>query len=185
MLNVVGAVVIAGIAIILSGVAYAETLVPLILADFYIPQMFYLRTPRPTPYLDTLTRNTARYISLKRLRLMDLNTFRTVGWQHRFTKQSMHTLDYSQKPFYSMYAIQRCRELGVDLVGLFIAVISICVALIFRYTTSQAGLGTLCLISPNPSAVVNLLMSAWTNLENVFGLTSSVLEQHIARTAAR
>jgi ABC-type multidrug transport system fused ATPase/permease subunit len=98
-----------------------------------------------------------------------LEHIRAFGWQEDFLQENLRVLDYSQGPYYYMYTIQRWLELAMDLIGLFIALILICMTTFFRQMTTQAGLGLSLLNLITYSNMLNLAVGCWTTLETSLG----------------
>lgn len=142
---------------------------PFIICVFYTLQTFYLRTSRQMRHLDIEAKAPLYTLFTETSTPNGLEHIRAFGWQLEFTKESMRALDYSQIPYYYMYTIQRWLELSMDLIGLFVATILICITTFFRQTTSQAGLGLSLLNLVTYSNMVNILVAAWTNLETSLG----------------
>jgi ABC-type multidrug transport system fused ATPase/permease subunit len=156
------------IGIVASGAQYSALLVPFIIAVFFTLQMFYLRTSRQLRLLD-IEAAAPLYTLFTETSTHGLEHIRAFGWQIDFTKETYHALDYSQRPYYYMNAIQRWLQLSMDLVGLFIALIIISTTLSFRQTTSQAGLGLSLLYLVDLSHMLKGFVSAWTDLETSLG----------------
>ncbi len=98
-----------------------------------------------------------------------LEHIRAFGWQASYIAEGIHVLDHSQKPYYYMFTIQRWLELAMDLIGLFLALILICITTFYRQTTTQAALGLSMLNLITFGNILNLAVSAWTKLETALG----------------
>lgn len=157
------------IIIIVSGAQYSALILPLVAAVFYILQKYYLRTSRQMRFLDIEAKSPLYTVFTDMASPNGLEHIRAFGWQDQFTTEGIQALEFSQKPFYYMYTIQRWLELSMDLIGLFIALILISVTTFYRQTTSQAGLGLSMLNLITFSNMLNLFMNAWTQLETSLG----------------
>ena len=155
--------------IIVSGAKYSALLVPFIIAMFYTLQMFYLRTSRQIRYLDIEAKAPLYTLFTDMSSPNGLEHIRAFGWQEDFLQENFRVLDYSQGPYYYMYTIQRWLELAMDLIGLFIALILICMTTFFRQMTTQAGLGLSLLNLVTFSNMLNLAIGSWTTLETSLG----------------
>ena len=156
------------IGLIVAGAQYSALLVPFIIAVFFTLQMFYLRTSRQMRLLE-IEAAAPLYTLFTETSTHGLEHIRAFGWEIDFTKETYDALDYSQRPYYYMNAIQRWLQLSMDLVGLFIALILICITTSFRHTASQAGLGLSLLNLVSFSELMNAFVSAWTDLESSLG----------------
>lgn len=160
---------IVSLVIIVAGAKYTALLIPFIIAVFAALQMYYLRTSRQMRYLDIEAKAPLYTLFTETSTLNGLEHIRAFGWQRSFTSESMHALDYSQKPFYYLFAIQRWLELSMDLIGFFVALILICISVSFREVTSQAGVGLSLLNLITFSSFVSQFVGSWVNLETSLG----------------
>ena len=155
--------------IIISAAQYSALILPAIVAVFYGLQLYYLRTSRQMRYLDIEAKAPLYTVFTDMSNPNGLEHIRAFGWQERLTAEGIQALEFSQKPFYYMYTVQRWLELSMDLIGLSMALILICIATFYRQTTSQAGLGLSMLNLITFGNMMNLFISAWTELETSLG----------------
>jgi ABC-type multidrug transport system fused ATPase/permease subunit len=103
--------------------------------------------------------------------LMHIRSFR---WHDQILSQSLTLLDYSQKPFYYMFCIQRWLALVSELFVLAVATILVSVALCYRSTTSQnaLGLSLLTLIQFGDSIIT--LLNTWIATETSLGAIARI-----------
>ncbi|KAL4738175.1 P-loop containing nucleoside triphosphate hydrolase protein [Aspergillus similis] len=117
---------------ILVGVAsvYAAIAFPVVLLSLYAIQKVYLRTSRQLRLLEI----EAKAPLLSRLTdcLSGLVTLRAFGWQDAVEERSLKILDYSHRPFYSMYSAQRWLTITLDLVVAGIAIVLIILVVALR-----------------------------------------------------
>jgi ATP-binding cassette, subfamily C (CFTR/MRP), member 1 len=114
------------------------TIVPLLLA-VYVVQFVYLRTSRQLRFLDLEAKSPLYTHFLETTQ--GLATIRAFGWQHEMRDEGVRLLDYSQKPFYLMTAIQRWLSLVLSLIISAEAVLVVGLALGLRHMTSPGLLG--------------------------------------------
>ncbi|KAF7719382.1 Uncharacterized protein PECH_004876 [Penicillium ucsense] len=155
---------------ILIGVSskYAAISFPFVLGLLFIIQKIYLRTSRQIRFLD-LEAKAPLYSNFTDC-LQGLVTLRAFGWQHAMEKKNIELLDYSQRPFYLMFAIQRWLTLSLDLVVAGIAVLLMILVVALRGTSLGAGsIGVALLNVIQFSQSIKLMVTFWTNLETHVG----------------
>ena len=155
---------------ILIGVSskYAAISFPLVLGLLFLIQKIYLRTSRQIRFLD-LEAKAPLYSNFTDC-LQGLVTLRAFGWQHAMEKKNIELLDYSQRPFYLMFAIQRWLTLSLDLVVAGIAVLLMILVVVLRGTSLGAGsIGVALLNVIQFSQSIKLMVTFWTNLETHVG----------------
>lgn len=154
---------------ILMGIAsrYAAISFPLVILAVYSIQKVYLRTSRQLRFLD-LEAKAPLYSHFSDC-LNGLVTLRAFGWQPALEDKNFQLLDYSQRPFYLLYAIQRWLTLTLDMVVAAIAVILIVLVVTLRGTISAGDVGVALLNVILFSQSIKLLVTFWTNLETHIG----------------
>ncbi|GAQ10891.1 hypothetical protein ALT_8212 [Aspergillus lentulus] len=154
---------------ILMGIAsrYAAISFPLVILTVYSIQKVYLRTSRQLRFLD-LEAKAPLYSHFSDC-LNGLVTLRAFGWQRALEDKNLQLLDYSQRPFYLLYAIQRWLTLTLDMVVAAIAVILIVLVVTLRGTISAGDVGVALLNVILFSQSIKLLVTFWTNLETHIG----------------
>lgn len=151
-----------------AGSKYAAISFPIVLGILFLIQKFYLRTSRQLRYLD-LEAKAPLYSHFTDC-LQGLITLRAFGWQHGMEKKNIELLDYSQRPFYFMFAIQRWLTMSLDLVVAGIAILLIVLVVALRGTSLDAGsVGVALLNVIQFSQSIKLLVTFWTNLETHIG----------------
>lgn len=166
---------LAQMALIGVGSKYAAISFPFVLGILFLIQKMYLRTSRQIRFLD-LEAKAPLYSHFTDC-LQGLGTLRAFGWQHGMEKKNIELLDYSQRPFYFMFAIQRWLTLSLDLVVAGIAVLLVVLVVILRGTNLGAGsVGVALLNVIQFSQSIKLMVTFWTNLETHIGSILRVKE---------
>ncbi|XWW93464.1 hypothetical protein V2A60_001397 [Cordyceps javanica] len=160
------------VGIVASGATYAFVIVPFCIALVYILQKFYLRTSRQVRLLDI----EAKAPLFDRLgdaknAMPHIRAFR---WQKPFVKQCLELIDFSQKPYYLMFCIQRWLTIVLDLSVGAIAIVLITFAVKFRSTTSQAAIGLALVNLTTFSQSLSKMITWWISLETAFGAIARV-----------
>ncbi|PYH88676.1 putative ABC multidrug transporter [Aspergillus ellipticus CBS 707.79] len=146
---------------------YVAIAFPIVLLIVYLIQKMYLRTSRQLRYLDLEAK--APLFSHFTDCISGLVTLRAFGWQHALQEKNHRLLDYSQRPFYLLYAIQRWLTLSLDMVVAGIAVLLILLVVILRGSISAGWVGVALLNIIQFSQSIKLLITFWTNLETHIG----------------
>ncbi|KAM4067250.1 ABC transporter [Hirsutella rhossiliensis] len=157
--------VLTDIGIIASGAKYASVIIPFFVVALYCLQKFYLRTSRQIRHLD-LEAKSPLYTQLTET-AAGLQHIRAFGWQSKVLAGSLRLLDYSQKPYYYMFCIQRWLALTLDMSILVIAGVLVTFAL--NTTTSQSAIGLALINVMTLSETLSQLINAWINLETSLG----------------
>jgi ABC-type multidrug transport system fused ATPase/permease subunit len=133
----------------------------------YLIQKYYLRTSRQIRFLD-LEMKSPLYTQFTET-LAGLSTIRSFGWANAFMQENHRRLDTSQKPFYTMFCIQRWLQVVLDLFVTGMALVLVSVALnVPDHTTKGAiGLAMVNLIGFNQT--LTLVIDQWTRLETSLG----------------
>lgn len=154
---------------ILVGVAsvYAAIAFPVVLLSLYAIQKVYLRTSRQLRLLEIEAK--APLLSHFTDCLSGLVTLRAFGWQDAMEERNLKILDYSQRPFYSMYSAQRWLTLTLDLVVAGIAIILIILVVALRGSMNAPYVGIALFNVILFSQTVKLLVQFWTNMETHIG----------------
>jgi ABC-type multidrug transport system fused ATPase/permease subunit len=146
---------------------YAAISFPAVILAVYCIQKVYLRTSRQLRFLD-LEAKAPLYSHFSDC-LSGLVTLRAFGWQQALEEKNQELLDYSQRPFYLLYAIQRWLTLTLDLVVAGIAVLLIVLVVVLRGSMSAGYVGVALLNVILFSQSIKLLVTFWTNLETHIG----------------
>ncbi|KAJ5098890.1 hypothetical protein N7532_005891 [Penicillium argentinense] len=159
---------LAQMALIGAGSKYAAISFPFVLGILFLIQKMYLRTSRQIRFLD-LEAKAPLYSHFTDC-LHGLVTMRAFGWQHGMEKKNIELLDYSQRPFYFMFAIQRWLTFSLDMIVAGIAILLIVLVVILRGTSLGAGsIGVALLNVIQFSQSIKLMVTFWTNLETHIG----------------
>lgn len=130
---------IAQIGLIISGSYYLATTLPILLIVVYLLQKFYLRTSRQLQILDLEARSPIYSQFLETLE--GIVTLRAFGWQQEMRDANIKHVDYSQRPYYLLYCIQRWLNLVLDLIVAAMAILLVTLALNLRRTVDPGLLG--------------------------------------------
>ncbi|KAJ5091867.1 hypothetical protein NUU61_006737 [Penicillium alfredii] len=146
---------------------YAAISFPIVLGILFLIQKLYLRTSRQLRFLD-LEAKAPLYSHFSDC-IQGLVTLRAFGWQHAMEKKNIELLDYSQRPFYFMFAIQRWLTLSLDLVVAGIAILLIVLVVALRGSLEVGYVGVALLNVIMFSQSIKLMVTFWTNLETHIG----------------
>ena len=113
--------------------------VPLLIAVIWVLQHVYLRTSRQLRLLDLEARSPLYSHFLETL--SGLSTIRAFGWEVENKEQNKRLLDFSQRPYYLLYCVQRWLNLVLDLIVAAEAVVVVGLALGLRTSTTAGLLG--------------------------------------------
>ena len=160
--------------VILIGVSsvYAAISFPFLLAGLYLVQKFYLRTSRQLRFLD-LEAKSPLYSQFVEM-MSGLVTIRAFGWQRALEQKNADLLDYSQKPYYLLWAVQRWLTLVLDMMVAAIAVLLIVLVVTLRGFLSPGFAGVALVNIVMFSQQLRLLMTFWTQMETHIGAISRV-----------
>jgi ATP-binding cassette, subfamily C (CFTR/MRP), member 1 len=136
----------------------------------YLLQKFYLRTSRQMRHLD-LEAKSPLYTHFTET-LGGLATVRAFGWKKSFLEDNHHLLNYSQKPYYLMYCIQRWLNVVLDLIIAGIATLLVAFAVLLRSTTSEGAIGLAMVNIINFNISLSSLINSWTQMETSLGAIS-------------
>jgi ATP-binding cassette subfamily C (CFTR/MRP) protein 1 len=98
-----------------------------------------LQVSRQLRYLDLESRSPLYSHFLETLE--GLPTIRAFGWEERFIETNILRLDYSQKPFYMLFCVQKWLSLVLDMMAAAMAVLVVGLAINFRQLTDTGLLG--------------------------------------------
>jgi ATP-binding cassette subfamily C (CFTR/MRP) protein 1 len=153
--------------VVASGASYVGAAIPLCLLVLWVIQRFYLRTSRQLRFLD-LEAKTPLYTQFTEM-LSGLATIRAFGWSPAFLADSVRLLDTSQKPFYTMFCVQRWLGVVLDLFVAGMAVVLVTAALRATGTTSQGAIGLAMVNLIGFNQTLSLFLDSWTKLETSLG----------------
>lgn len=113
--------------------------IPLLVLVIWGLQHVYLRTSRQLRLLDLEARSPLYSHFLESLN--GLSTIRAFGWEQESMETNKRLLDYSQRPYYLLYCIQRWLNLVLDLIVAAEAVLVVGLALGLKASTTAGLLG--------------------------------------------
>jgi ATP-binding cassette subfamily C (CFTR/MRP) protein 1 len=145
---------------------YMAASIPVILFVLYWIQRFYLRTSRQIRLLDLEARSPLYKHFTETLE--GLTTIRALCWGETFNQTALRILDVSQKPYYTLFIIQRWLSLVLECTVAGIGVLVVALALRLPGSSGGAvGVALTSILGFN----VNLqsLISSWTNAEMALG----------------
>ncbi|KAF4511732.1 hypothetical protein G6O67_003504 [Ophiocordyceps sinensis] len=173
--------VVAGTALIASGATYVAAVMPLCILAVYAIQRFYLRTSRQMRNLD-LEAKSPLYRLLTET-AAGLETIRAFGWEQDIVHENLQHLEQSQKPYYTMYCIQRWLAVVLDMLVAAIAVVLVGFALGLPGSASQGSIGLALLNVMEFNQSLSMLVNSWTGLETSLGAIAR-LKSFLADTRA-
>jgi ATP-binding cassette subfamily C (CFTR/MRP) protein 1 len=155
------------IALIAIGSNYMAATIPLTIFVLYWIQRFYLRTSRQIRLLD-LESKSPLYKHFTET-IEGVSTIRAFGWQSTFDKIALRHLDYSQRPYYLLFCIQRWLNLVLDLLIAVLAVTLIALALRVPGQSDPGSLGVALTSVLAFNASIQGLITTWTEAETSIG----------------
>lgn len=151
---------------------YIAATMPAVLLVFFLLQKFYLRTARQLRLLDIEAKGPLFSHFLETL--SGLAAIRSYNAQQDYEHRFLERLDYSQKPFYLLYCIQRWLNLVIDSVVAGIAIVFIAIAVQTKGNIAPGLIGTALVSIINFGVSTKALIENWTNLEMCIGAVSRV-----------
>lgn len=164
--------IVVDIGIISAGARYTAAIIPLFMLLLYFISCFYLRTSRQLRHLDTEAR-TPLYTQLMEA-TSGIRHIRSFRWGSDFIWQNFGFIDYSQKPYYYLFCIQRWLALVLDLSTCVVAVSVVGLAVIFRGWTTESAVGLAMLNLISFSKNVALYVENWVDVETSLGGISRI-----------
>ena len=151
---------------------YIAATMPAVLLVFFILQKFYLRTARQLRLLDIEAKGPLFSHFLETL--SGLAAIRAYNAQENYQHRFLERLDYSQKPFYLLYCVQRWLNLVIDSIVAGIAIVFIAIAVQTKGHIAPGLIGTALVSIINFSVSTKALLENWTNLEMCIGAVSRI-----------
>ncbi|MCJ1447901.1 MAG: hypothetical protein MMC23_008413 [Stictis urceolatum] len=147
-------------------------LLPPLLLTLYFLQSFYLRTSRQLRLLEIEAKAPlyGHFLST----LSGLPTIRAFGWTAHYSAQARAHLDYSQRPLYLLYCIQRWLGLVLDLIVAGFAVGVLAVVTQLPSSSSSSALGVSMANILTFSGTLTYVLQAWAELETSIGAVARV-----------
>ncbi|KAJ6443435.1 Cyclic peptide transporter [Purpureocillium lavendulum] len=171
--------VIAGAALIASGATYVAAIIPVCAGVIYFIQKFYLRTSRQMRHLDLEAKSPLYRLFTETA--AGIITVRAFGWKRDMAEENLELLDHSQRPYYTMYCIQRWLNVVLDLLVAAIAIVLVGFALGFSNTATQGSIGLALINVMEFNQSLSMLINSWTGLETSLGAIAR-LKSFIAET---
>lgn len=157
-------------AIFLSiGAKYLAPLIPVTVFVVYSIQKFYLRTSRQLRQLDLETKSPL-YTQFTET-ISGLITIRAFGWQKYCQEEHQKLLQTSQRPFFTLFVIQRWLILVLDLLVAGIAII-LCLLAVFVPNIGPIGVSLISLVTF--SQQLTELINFWTSMETSIGAITRI-----------
>ncbi|CAE7199875.1 hypothetical protein P3342_010333 [Pyrenophora teres f. teres] len=151
---------------------YIAATMPAVLLVFFLLQKFYLRTARQLRLLDIEAKGPLFSHFLETL--SGLAAIRAYSAQQDYKRRFLERLDFSQKPFYLLYCVQRWLNLVLDSVVAGIAIVFIAIAVQTKGHIAPGLIGTALVSIINFGVSTKALLENWTNLEMCIGAVSRI-----------
>ena len=160
------------ICMISSAASYSSVIVPAFGILLYCIQYFYLRTSRQLRLLDM----EAKVPLFKHFTetASGIEHIRAFKWQENFLWLNYGLLDYSQKPYYYFFCIQRWLSLVLDMVTCLLAVITVSLALHNSVSPTTIGISMVNLVALGK--LLTDIMESWVELETCLGAVARTRE---------
>ncbi|KAL1600166.1 hypothetical protein SLS59_005789 [Nothophoma quercina] len=146
---------------------YIAATMPTVLLVFFLLQKFYLRIARQLRLLDIEAKGPLFSHFLKTL--SGLAAIRAYNAQQDYKRRFLERLDYSQKPFYLLFCVQRWLNLVIDSVVAGIAIVFIAIAVETKGHIAPGLIRTALVSIINFSVSTKALLENWTNLAMCIG----------------
>lgn len=157
-------------AIFLSvGAKYLAPLIPVAGFAVYLIQKFYLRTSRQLRQLDLETKSPL-YTQFTET-ISGLTTIRAFGWEWHFQEEHKQLLQTSQRPFFTLFVVQRWLILVLDLFVAGVA-ITLCLLAVFVPNIGPIGVSLISLVTFSQQLAE--LINFWTSMETSIGAISRI-----------
>lgn len=130
-------------------------------------QSFYLRTSRQMRHLELETQSPLYTQILETS--SGLRHIRAFKWQDQMLKDSWKLMNASQKPFYTMYSLQRWLTFIMEVMFGSISIVFVAIAVHLPKSITEAGLGLGFLQVMMFGRSINRLIDGWTRMEISLG----------------
>ncbi|CRG84683.1 hypothetical protein PISL3812_01936 [Talaromyces islandicus] len=151
------------------GAKYLTPLMPIVGFAVYLIQKFYLRTSRQLRQLDLETKSPL-YTQFTETTI-GLTTIRAFGWQQYLHDEHQKLLQASQRPFFTLFVIQRWLILVLDLLVAGIAIM-LCLLAVFVPNIGPIGVSLISLVTF--SQQLGELVNFWTSMETSIGAITRI-----------
>ncbi|KAH8710453.1 ABC transporter atnG [Beauveria bassiana] len=149
--------------IILSGATYLAIILPFMFIILFFIQRYYLRTSRQIRHLD-LEMKTPLYTFFEET-AAGLTHIRAFGWEASNMESGLAALEESQKPVYTLAAIQAWLSLVLGLLTALIGALLVSITLLIRGSSSQPAVGLSFLGLLYLSQALESTITAFTTME--------------------
>lgn len=159
--------------LVFVGSSYVTTaVIPFVVLVVYYVGTYYVRTSRQIRLLDIESK--APLFSQFLEAMSGLPSIRAYGWSEHYQHQELVALEASQRPFYTLYCIQRWLSVVLDLVIAGISVVVVAIALSMRGSSSLNLLGIALFNIVGFSGTLQVLVTQWIDLETSIGAVSRI-----------
>ena len=151
---------------------YLAVTIPFILITIYFTQSLYLRTSRQMRLLD-IEAKAPLYTHFIEL-VSGAATIRAFRWHASFQSSALKLLNFSQRPVYFLYCIQKCLGFVLDFLVAVLAVILVATVVFLRdkFQAGDVGVALVMVMTFN-SSLMNLVRF-WTEMETSIGAVKRV-----------
>lgn len=162
---------LASVALIFIGANYTAAAIPVCCVALFLVQLFYLRTSRQMRILDIQAKAPlfSHFIDTVR----GVVPLRAYGWTQQYMKRHLDALNWSQRPYYLMFTIQRWLMLVLDLFNAGLAILLVAIVMCIP-NSSTAYLGVALFNIVSFSATLQALVSDWIQVETALGAVSRI-----------
>ncbi|GLI78089.1 hypothetical protein PoHVEF18_006388 [Penicillium ochrochloron] len=159
--------------LVFVGSSYVTSAVlPFVVIVVYFVGTYYVRTSRQVRLLDIEAK--APLFSQFLEAMSGLPSIRAYGWSEHYQRQEQIALEASQRPFYTLYCIQRWLSVVLDLVIAGISVVVVAIALSMKGSPSLNLLGIALFNIVGFSGTLQTLVIEWIDLETSIGAVSRI-----------
>jgi ABC-type multidrug transport system fused ATPase/permease subunit len=151
------------------GAKYLAPLIPVAGFVVYLIQKFYLRTSRQLRQLDLETKSPL-YTQFTET-ISGLTTIRAFGWQQHLKDEHQKLLQISQRPFFTLFVVQRWLILVLDLFVAGVAIM-LCILAVFVPNIGPIGVSLISLVTFSQQLAE--LINFWTSMETSIGAVTRI-----------
>lgn len=151
------------------GAKYLASFIPVAGFVVYVIQKFYLRTSRQLRQLDLETKSPL-YTHFTET-ISGLITIRAFGWEQHFQEEHQKLLQTSQRPFFTLFVVQRWLILVLDLLVAGVAII-LCLLAVFVQNIGSIGVSLISLVTFSQQLAE--LVNFWTSMETSIGAITRI-----------
>lgn len=158
------------------GAKYLAAFIPIAAFVIYLIQRFYLYTSRQLRQFDLETKSPLYTQFMETIN--GLTTIHAFGWEQYYREEHQRLLQTSQRPFFTLFVIQRWLILVLDLFVAGIAVM-ICILAVFIPNIGPIGVSLISLVTF--SQQLTELVNFWTSMETSIGAITRIrdFQRHV------